>query len=118
MDQGAPGNNVIQKVPDLLTLSALPQATVFGGIGSFVDDDGLISSLASFVATSVGEPGPVVGGLTTWIDSSEGPFSPAAVPNNGPPPTAAASKWGQEVEHTSLARLLTTFVAGGTNFTD
>ncbi len=120
VDQGSPGNNAIAKVPDLATLALLPQATVMGGIGSFVDDDGLISSLASFVATSAGATGPVVGGLTTWQDIAEGPMPTAAVPNNGPPPTAypPATRWGQEKEVSSLARLLTTFVAGGTNFTD
>jgi hypothetical protein len=117
-DQGAPGNDAVAQVADLGTLSILPQATVFGGIGSFVDDDGFISGLASFVATSVGAPGPVVGGLLTWLDISEA--QPAAVlPNNGPPPTSLpAVRWGQEKEVTDFQRLLSTFYRGGSNFTD
>ncbi|MCW5890328.1 MAG: hypothetical protein KIT14_07220 [bacterium] len=117
--QGTPGNNAVAKVPDLATLAVLPQATVFGGIGSFIDDDGPIAGLASFVATSVGAPGPVVGGLTTWLDVTETPLPPAALPNNGPAPTALpAGVWGQEKEPTRFDRLLGTFYAGGTNFTD
>ena len=87
VDQGSAGNNAIAKVPDLATLAVLPQATVYGGIGSFIDDDGLVARLAFFVATSVGAPGPVVGALTTWHDFDEGPLPPAAVPDNGPAPT-------------------------------
>lgn len=118
VDQGAPGNNAVAVVPELATLAALPQATVFGGIGSFIDDDGFIASLASFVATSVGAPGPVLGGLTTWLDTSE-VLPPAALPHNGPPPTTLpGGVWGQEVEPTRFDRMLTTFFAGHGNFTD
>jgi pimeloyl-ACP methyl ester carboxylesterase len=119
VDQGAPGNNAIAKVPDLSTLSLLPPSTAHGGLGSFVDDDGAVAQLASFVATSVGEPGPTVGGLLTWKDRTEGPFSAAVLPHNGPPPTALpAPRWGQEKEVTRLDRLGQTFYLGGTNFTD
>jgi len=119
VDQGAPGNNPVAKVPDLATLAVLPKATAEGGIGSFVDDDGLVAAIASFVATSVGAPGPVVGGLQTWLDITEGPMPPSVVPNNGPAPTTLpAGKWGQEKEVTRMDRLLTTFYVGGTNFTD
>ncbi|HSP98884.1 MAG TPA: hypothetical protein VL049_16805, partial [Candidatus Dormibacteraeota bacterium] len=119
VDQGSPGNNAIAKVPDLAPLAILPQATVEGGIGSFIDDDGLIASIAFFVATSVGAPGPVVGGLTTWLDFDEGPFPPAAVPDNGAPPTTLpGADWGQEKEVTRFDRMLTTFFQGRTNFVD
>jgi pimeloyl-ACP methyl ester carboxylesterase len=119
VDQGAPGNNAIAKVPDLGTLSLLPPSTAFGGLGSFIDDDGAVATLASFVATSVGAPGPTVGGLLTWQTLDEGPFAPAIVPNNGPQPTGLpAARWGQEKEVTRLDRMATTFYAGGTNFTD
>jgi hypothetical protein len=37
--------------------AALPLATVYGGIGTFIDDDGFIAGLAFFVATSVGATG-------------------------------------------------------------
>lgn len=119
VDQGAPGNNAVAKVPDLSPLALLPQATVYGGIGSFIDDDGLIAGFATFVATSVGATGPVVGPLTTWLDTDEGPFPPTAVPDNGPPPaTLPGGVWGQEKEVTRFDRMLTTFYAGHSNFVD
>ena len=119
VDQGSAGNNAIAKVPDLATLALLPQSTVYGGIGSFIDDDGFIAAAASFVATSVGAPGPVVSGLTTWLDITEGPMPPAALPNNGAPPTSLpAPVWGQEKEVTRFERMITTFFAGQSNFTD
>jgi hypothetical protein len=72
----------------------------------------------SFVATSVGAAGPMVGGLQTWLDNTE-PLPPAVLPNNGPPPTSLpAGVWGVEKEPTRFDRMLTTFYAGGTNFTD
>ncbi len=120
VDQGSTGNNAIAKVPDLNGLGFLGgPSTVEGGIGSFVDDDGAVSALASFVATSVGAPGPTVNGLKTWQDITEGPFAASVVPNNGPPPTSLpAPVWGQEKEVTSFTRFLTTFYTGNTNFTD
>ncbi|MDX2169597.1 MAG: hypothetical protein SF182_21185 [Deltaproteobacteria bacterium] len=118
VDQGAPGNNAVAKVPDLSSLAVLPQATVEGGIGSFIDDDGIIASLASFVATSVGATGPLLGPLTTWLDNSE-PLPPTALPDNGPAPTTLpGGVWGQEVEASRFDRVLTTFFAGHSNFTD
>jgi len=121
VDQGASGNNAIAKVPDLAGLALLPQATVYGGIGSFIDDDGTIAGLATFVATSVGAPGPTPppGELLTWIDATESPMPASALPNNGPAPTALpGARWGQEKEVTRFGRMLTTFFAGGTNFAD
>ena len=119
-DQGAPGNNAIARVSDLNGLALLGgPSTVEGGIGSFVDDDGAVSSLAFFVATSVGAPGPMVNGLLTWQDITEGPLPASVLPNNGPPPTALpAPVWGQEKEVTKFTRLLDAFFAGDTNFTD
>ncbi len=119
VDQGSVGNNAVARVPDLSTLSALPRATAFGGLGTFIDDDGLVASIAPFVATSVGAPGPTVNGLLTWQDITEGPMPASVVPNNGPPPTALpAPRWGQEKEVTRLDRMVGCFYAGGTNFTD
>jgi len=118
-DQGAPGNNALAKVPDLGTLAILPKSTVKGGLGSFVDDDGTIAAVASFVATSVGAAGPSVGGLVTWLDVTEGPLPLSALPNNGAAPSALpGGAWGQEKEVTRFDRFLTTFYAGGSNFTD
>jgi pimeloyl-ACP methyl ester carboxylesterase len=119
VDQGAAGNNAVAKVPDLASLGLLPPATAFGGLGSFVDDDGLVALIASFVATSVGAPGPTVDGVLTWQDITEGAMPPSVLPNNGPAPTTLPGpKWGQEKEVTRLDRLATTFYVGGTNFTD
>jgi pimeloyl-ACP methyl ester carboxylesterase len=120
VDQGAPGNSAIMRVPDLSALQILPKATVEGGIGSFIDDDGPIAAIAFFVATSVGAPGPTVGGLLTWQDITEGPMPASVIPNNGPAPTTipVTSSWGQEVEVTRFDRLLKNFYQGRTNFTD
>jgi len=119
VDQGAPGNNVIAKVPDLATLAVLPDATAEGALGSFIDDDGFISEFATFVRTSVGGPGPVEGGVLTWQDVTEGPFPPALVPDNGPAPTALpAASWGREKEITRIDRVGMTFITPGSNFTD
>jgi pimeloyl-ACP methyl ester carboxylesterase len=119
VDQGAPGNNAVEVVPDLGTLLALPRSTALGGLGGFLDDDGLVASIASFVATSVGAPGPVVDGLQTWQDITEGPMPASVLPDNGPPPTALpAPRWGQEKEVTRLDRVAEAFYKGATNFTD
>jgi pimeloyl-ACP methyl ester carboxylesterase len=147
VDQGAAGNNAVEKVPDLASLRLVPSVcidgvtpctvaneavtcigqtpptcsrpTAHGGLGSFLDDDGLVSSVATFVATSVGAPGPLVNGLLTWQDITEGPMPPGVLPNNGPPPTALpAPRWGQEKEVTSIDRVIAAFYEGGTGFTD
>src|SRR5262249_147146 len=101
VDQGATGNNAVTKVPDLAGLSLLPPSTAEGGLGNFIDDDGVVASLASFVATSVGGPGPVVDGVQTWLDITEASFPPCGAPtptclapNNGPAPTTInGAKW-------------------------
>jgi pimeloyl-ACP methyl ester carboxylesterase len=127
VDQGAPGNNAVAKVPDLATLSALPRATADGGLGEFLDDDGVVASIAPFVATSLGGPGPVIDGVMHWLDITQAASFPPCpgpgclTPNNGPPPTMLASpspKWGQEKEVTRMDRMSTNFYLGGTNFTD
>jgi len=119
VDQGAPGNYAIAKVPDLGNLSMLGRWTAFGGLGAFVDDDGLVAGGAAFVATSVGGEGPYVKNpLRSWKDITEG-ITPADVPDNGPAPTSLpAGVWGQEKEVTRMDRLMGNFYAGGTNFTD
>jgi pimeloyl-ACP methyl ester carboxylesterase len=125
VDQGAAGNNAVAKVPDLATLSALPRATAWGGLGEFIDDDGLVASIAPFVATSLGGPGPVVGGVMHWLDITQAasfppcPGSSCLTPDNGPPPTTInGAKWGQEKEVTRMDRMAKNFYLGGTNFTD
>ena len=117
-DQGSMGNNAVAKVPDLANLAILPPATALGGFGTFVDDDGLVAGLAAFLSTSVGGPGPTVGGLVTWRDITQG-VDPMLLPNNGPPPTTLpAGVWGQEKELTRIDRYARTYFEGKTNFTD
>jgi pimeloyl-ACP methyl ester carboxylesterase len=122
VDQGSPGNTAIAKVPDLASLnvpSIFPPATAEGGLGLFVDDDGVVAAAAPFVAVSAGTAGATVGGLLTWHDITEGPMPPGAVPNNGPPPTTLPGGiWGQEKEVTRMDRMVTNFYAGHTDFTD
>jgi pimeloyl-ACP methyl ester carboxylesterase len=118
VDQGAAGNNAVAKVPDLAGLGLLPLSTAFAGLGNFIDDDGLVAGLASFVATSVGGPGTVVDDIQNWRDITEG-VDPALIPDNGPAPTALpAGVWGQEREVTRMDHLMGNFYLGGTNFTD
>lgn len=112
-------NDAIRQVPELGGLALLGRTTAAGGLGSFMDDDGFVSSLATFVKTSLGAPGPVVDGLQTWQDITEGPMPPSVLPNNGPPPTGLPpSPWGQEKEVTRMDRLMPAYYLGGTNFTD
>ena len=118
VDQNSPGNNAGAKVPDLASLSFIGPATVEGGFGTFLDKDGLIATtVAPFIAMSVGEPGPVVGGLKTWKDILHGPLTPE--PPLGPPPTTLpGGDWGADKEVTRLDRIITSFYAGHTNFSD
>ena len=117
LDVGAPGNNAIKKVPDLAPLAAIPPATVEGAFGTFLDKDGFVAAVAPFVAMSIGEPGPVVNGILTWKDILHGPLTPK--PGFGPPPTTLpAGKWGADKQVTRLDRVLWTFFAGQTNFSD
>jgi pimeloyl-ACP methyl ester carboxylesterase len=120
VDQGSAGNNAIAKVPQLGILgSVIPPATAEAALGTFIDDDGVVSNFATFVRTSVGAPGPTVGGLLTWLDLDHGPFDPSVLPNNGPAPTTAPGGiWGQEKEVTRIDRVSTTFYSGDSNFTD
>src|SRR5262249_57311726 len=102
VDQGAPGNNAVAKVPDLATLSALPRATADGGLGEFLDDDGVVASIAPFVAASLGGPGPAIDGVMHWLAITQAASFPPCpgpgclTPNNGPPPTTiSGAQWGQ-----------------------
>ena len=118
VDHGASGNNALAVVPDLANLSLLPRGTAYNSLGSFIDDDGLVAGIASFVATSVGGPGIQINGVQTWNDITQGVANPL-IPNNGPAPTTLpGTKWGQEREPTRMDRLIGNFYVGGTNFTD
>ena len=101
-------------MPDLAILgSFIPAATAEGALGTFIDDDGVVSSFATFVRCSVGAPGPMIGPLLSWQDIQEGPMAPTALAMSGSQPV-----WGQEHEVTDIARLSSKWVADGTNFTD
>jgi pimeloyl-ACP methyl ester carboxylesterase len=111
-------NNAVVTVPDLNNLTLLGRSTVEGGIGAFVNSNGFVASLAPFLATSVGGPGPMVGPLQTWRDISEG-IPASETPDLGPPPTTLpAPTWGKVQQVTKFSRLLDAFYVGGTNFSD
>ena len=117
VDQGS--GSAIALVPDLSILALLGNGTAYGGLGAFVDDDGFVSSAAPFVRTSVGAAGPTVGGLNTWQHLGEGPMPASALVDNGPAPTTLPGvEWGVEREVTRMDRLIDTFFAGQSNFTD
>lgn len=111
------GNNAIVQVPDLNGLTLLGRGTVMGGVGAFVDDDGAVAGLASFVAMSVGFRGPRIDGLTTWTDITE-EVPAQAFTDNGPAPTSPPFRvWGVERESVRFDKLLELFI-GETNFLD
>jgi pimeloyl-ACP methyl ester carboxylesterase len=106
---GVPGNNAIEQVADLgLLLNFVAPGTARGGLGGFIDDDGVIALFAPFVAASIGAPGPVIDGLQTWQDIRQGSLPASVLPHNGPPPTALSGSlvWGQEVESVRIDRLM------------
>jgi pimeloyl-ACP methyl ester carboxylesterase len=119
VDQGAPGNSAVLKVPELALLGLLPPATVDALFGAFLDDEGLNPS----AATGLGAPGPNVDGLNTWLEITEGPLPDSVLPDNGPPPTtldpnSPDGHWGQEKEVVRMDRMRTTFLAAETNAAD
>jgi pimeloyl-ACP methyl ester carboxylesterase len=121
VDQGSPGNNAIDVVPALSLLQTVANATVEGLFGIFLDDDQFnATTLSPALATSLGDIGPVVGGLFTWRDiDGDGSMPPLAVPDNGPQPTTLpAVRWGKEVEVSRMDRHVQTFIAGGENASD
>jgi pimeloyl-ACP methyl ester carboxylesterase len=128
LQQGQGGdaeNTAIAAVPALSVLAALPQSTAEGLIGLFVDDEGFAAGRASFIAMSVGAPGPPGNPPRTWLDLDETeqyppcPGTGCVTPDNGPAPTALPPVvWGVEQEPIRLDRLLSTLYLGETNFTD
>jgi pimeloyl-ACP methyl ester carboxylesterase len=111
-------NSALVTVGDLAGLTLLPRATVEGGIGTFVDSNGFVASLAPFLAMSVGGAGPTVNGLLTWRDITEG-IPASETPNLGPAPTSLPPPtWGKVQQVTSFTRLLDAFYVGNTNFSD
>jgi len=107
----------VKKVPDLAALAAIPAATVAASFGTFVNKNGAIAKSLTFVAMSVGEPGPTLDGVLTWKSILDGPLTPVA--DRGPPPTSLpAGPWGPDKEVTRIDRAVFSFFAGATNFSD
>jgi hypothetical protein len=116
LDVGAPGNNPIAKVPDIAGLAAVPPATVEGAFGTFLDKNGRIAQALSFLAMSIGSPGPTVDGVLTWVDFLH---APTPGPDRGPAPTALPIRgWGRDTQATRLDRVIWAFFSGNTNFSD
>ena len=120
---GVPGNSAVNQVPELTALKLLlgdePSSSI-SLLGQFLDDDGVVAQFASFVATSLGFPGPVVDGINTWL-SGDDEMPPEAFTDNGPPPQTLdeIGRWGLEVEPSDLpGRMLPMFYRGQTNFSD
>ncbi|MFK8048953.1 MAG: hypothetical protein AB8B81_11025 [Halioglobus sp.] len=117
------GNSAIGRVPELAGLGPLLGTTVASSVtllGKFLDDDGIVASISSFLGTSLGFEGPDVDGVQTWLSYGE-ELPDQALPNNGPAPQTIASRsvWGQEVEPSNLeGRMLPVFYVGDTNFSD
>ncbi|HEY6131553.1 MAG TPA: hypothetical protein VIV27_06010, partial [Halioglobus sp.] len=120
---GIAGNNAVAKVPQLGMLAPLLGTTPASSVtllGKFLDDDGPAASIAFFLATSVGYEGPLVNGVSTWLNKDES-LPPAALVDNGPAPQSIADidTWGKEVEPSDLeGRMLPLFYRGATNFSD
>jgi pimeloyl-ACP methyl ester carboxylesterase len=119
---GEPGNTAIDKVPELEIVKSLlgdaPSSSRFL-VGQFLDDDGLVASIARFFGTSLGFAGPVVDGIRTWASGPDSP--PEAFGDNGPAPESLedVGRWGLEVEPVDL--LTTTLpqnITGQTNLTE
>lgn len=119
---GEPGNSAVDKVPQLAGLKLLlgdAPASSLNLLGQFLDDDGVVASIASFFGTSLGFPGPTEEGIRTWLDGDDSP--PAAFVDRGPPPQSPddIGRWGVEVEPSDLAAgVVPMFYRGQTNFTD
>lgn len=122
-DFNEPGNNALAKVPQLTALSFLvgsEPASSVNLLGQFLDDDGVVANLASFVATSLGAPAPAQNGVVGWYSLGED-IPEEAYEDLGPAPTSLddARRWGVGAEPTDLkGRMLPIFYRGQTNFSD
>ncbi len=116
LDVGAPGNNAIAKVPDIGGLAVVPPGTVEASFGTFLDKNGGIAAALSFVAMSIGSPGPTVDGVLFWKDILNDPVPGA---DRGAAPTTLPGRtWGVDTQSTRIDRVIWSFFAGATNFSD
>ena len=120
---GIEGNSAFNQVPELFPIRFLIGTALGTSVslyGQYIDDDGLGAAAAPFLAASVGAPGPVVDGLTTWLNFDD--ELPASVlEDNGPAPAepVRGKVWGVEVEPTDFeGRILNASYKGNTNFFD
>ena len=122
VDQSGPGTAAVNLVPELSLLNlAFPgQYTAHGLIGAFLDDDGIVAGFSPAVATSMGKPGPIVGGLGTWTSIFDGSSGGGNGNFHGPAPTTLSGvlQWGNEHEVTRIDRFDDTFIAGGNTASD
>lgn len=119
---GEAGNTALDKVPELTALKALlgdQPASSMSLLGQFLDDDGVVAAIASFVATSMGFAGPEVNGIMTWLTGDDEIPAEAFV-DNGPAPQSLDEirRWGMEVEPSDQRSMLPMFYRGQTNFSD
>ena len=128
VDQAGPDTAAVDLVPELALLkAAFPNNyTAHGLIGAFLDDDGIVVELlgSRSVATSMGKPGPTVGGIGTWTSIFDGTTGGIADSFHGPAPTTFSDSgfsnaiWGWEKEVTRIDRFDDTFIAGGNTASD
>ncbi len=111
-------SSALDVVSGLSLLGFLPDSTVAGITGQFLDDEGAGVVLSPAVATSLG----VVNSFTSpvsWTNIDDPLLPPAATPDNGPAPTTLpAGHWGVEQEVVKMDRFLRTFLAGDANASD
>jgi hypothetical protein len=117
-DFNGPDTSALDLVAGLSLLGFLPDSTVAGITGQFLDDEGLGVILSPAVATSLG----AVNSLTepvSWYDIDDPLLPPATTADNGPAPTTpSGDPWGVEQEVVRMDRFLRTFLAGDANASD
>ncbi len=120
---GIDGNSAFNQVPELLPIRVLlgtAKGTSVSLFAQYIDDDGLGAAAAPFLAASIGAPGPVVDGLTTWLNFDD-ELPDNVFVDNGPAPVepVLGRMWGVEVEPTNFEeRILTLSYKGDTNLFD
>lgn len=116
-DTAGPGTAPTDLVPELSILNLVPDSTVQGLLGQFLDDDEIGASISAALANSAGKLAPA-GEPRRWIES-DGALPGDATPDNGPAPTALpAPMWGQEIETVRMSELVETFNFADSNAAD
>ena len=119
VDQGAPGNNAVAKVPDIAGLAVIPPATVEAASARSSTRTATSRGVRPFLAMSVGAAGTDGRRHADLAATSATARSPSAGPTTGRRrPRCPASVVGPDKEVTRFDRVLWTFFAGETNFSD